>query len=429
MTSTREPGAPDAGRPAAERSTGAASAEVVIATLAAGAAWSLDELARTAVGFLDDRRDAAGEVRRRGLIGQIFERRREQRARALAGRIARRMRGFGVSRAALAKALDASTRTLRRWAALAEKDRLPAPAALGRPPKRGTRLERDQVIAQLRTAGRFVSVAELCAIAPGMSRREAAELRWRYRRSLPWHRRTFASHALRWSRPGAVWAADYTKTPLRVDGIERDVLAVRDLASGFQLLALPAEHGDAATTRKALAFLFAEHGAPLVIKSDNGSHFTAAEVRALLDAHEVLHLRSPAGTPTYNGACESGIGWLKARATQLAVGDDRDGLSAGDLVCAMDLGNEGLRRVGGTEQTPAQVWAARQPITREERAALRRAFAPHESAARVALGLPAEGQLEDDVRAAVERAAIGDALHDLGLLTTRRRSIRLPSKR
>jgi hypothetical protein len=165
------------------------------------------------------------------------------------------------------------------------------------------------------------------------------------------------------------------------------------------------------------------------MKSDNGSHFTEAGVRAVLDAYRVLHLRSPAGWPAYNGACESGIHWLKARALQFAVREGRAQISASDLSAAQALGNDLLRRACGTERTPTQVWADRQPISDDERSELLLVFARRELEARASRGHLDATPLTDDERAAVEREAISRALHERGLLTTRRRSIPLPSKR
>lgn len=222
---------------------------------------------------------------------------------------------------------------------------------------------------------------------------------------------------------------DYTEVAWRIDGKEKYVLSVRDLASGYQLLALVVEHADAETTRHALALLFAEHGPPLVVKSDNGPHFVEAGVRALLDQHHVLHLRSPAGWPAYNGACESGIHWLKARALQFAVREGRAHVSAADLSAAQALGNDRLRGLRDTERTPTQVWAGRQPISDGERSELHLAFARLELEARTSRGHLPAAQLTDDQRADVEREAISRALHERGLLSTRRRSIPLPTKR
>jgi hypothetical protein len=82
-------------------------------------------------------------------------------------------------------------------------------------------------------------------------------------------------HILHWQVPGSVWAMDFTEAPAAIDGLFPYVLAVRDLASGRQLLWLPIRAGNGQETRWALASLFALHGAPLILKSDNGSPFDA----------------------------------------------------------------------------------------------------------------------------------------------------------
>lgn len=364
--------------------------------------------------------------RRRGLPGQRVRRLLEHRARR---EVVEARSTSGLSLSAFSAALGRPERTLRQWAARhADPFDGLSPVALGRPPKRGSAADRDLVVAALGELGPFTPVRALRSLAPALARREVDELRWRYRVNM-----RVLGHAtaqvLTWHCPGAVWAMDYTEVPLRVDGAEKHVLSVRDLASGCQLLALVAERADALTTRRALEALFEEHGPPLVLKSDNGSHFVEAGVRALLDERQVLHLRSPAGWPAYNGACESGIHWLKARAFQFAILAGRKQVSAGDLGAARDLGNDRPVRLGGAERTPTQVWSARQPIMDSERLELHLAFHRLELEARSARGHHAAATLTDDQRAEVERDAISRALHERGLLSTRRRSIPLPKKR
>ena len=55
------------------------------------------------------------------------------------------------------------------------------------------------------------------------------------------------------------------------------------------------------------------YGPPLVIKSDNGSAFTAELFQDLLSEHGVTQLLSPPALPRYNGSVESGIGSMKLR--------------------------------------------------------------------------------------------------------------------
>jgi transposase InsO family protein len=113
---------------------------------------------------------------------------------------------------------------------------------------------------------------------------------------------------IRWTTPGAVWAADFTDLDDATAGGERALLFVHDLASGFVLRARPCRRKDAAGVAEALAALIAEHGAPLVLRVDNGNALHAEVVRAVLGPCGVTLLRTPNRTPSYNGACESALG-------------------------------------------------------------------------------------------------------------------------
>src|SRR5262249_39685370 len=145
-----------------------------------------------------------------------------------------------------------------------------------------------------------------------------------------------------------------------------------DLASGQQLLWLPVEAATADRTLQQLAWLFACYGAPLVLKSDNGSSFSGEVLREFLRRQEVWPLFSPPRTPAYNGACEAGIGSLKYRTAYQAERHGRtEAWASQDLETARRLANETARPRGPKGLTPAEAWARRQPISAEER----RAFA------------------------------------------------------
>jgi hypothetical protein len=111
-----------------------------------------------------------------------------------------------------------------------------------------------------------VGVPTLQAHFPGIARGELADLRRRFRRIYRRRNRRLL-HALRWDRPGAVWAIDYAEPPSPVEGQYRYLLAVRDLASGEQLAWLPVGQADAATACHLLKALFREHGdQPLLLR-------------------------------------------------------------------------------------------------------------------------------------------------------------------
>ncbi len=106
---------------------------------------------------------------------------------------------------------------------------------------------------------------------------------------------------------------DHADPPRPVDGVYPKVFQVRDLAGYQQLTWEGVPNEQAGPVMEILETLFVEHGAPLVIKADNGSPFISGDLRALLDRWGVRLLLSPPRTPRYNGSCEAGIGSMKKR--------------------------------------------------------------------------------------------------------------------
>src|SRR5262249_5054844 len=148
-------------------------------------------------------------------------------------------------------------------------------------------------------------------------------------------------HVLHWQQPGRVWAIDFAEPPLPLEGGFADLVAVRDLASGQQLLWLPVAAATAADTIAALQMLVMIYGAPLVLKMDNGAPFVAAATQALLARWGVEPLFSPPGWPAYNGAIEAGIGALKARThAQAACHGHPEVWTCADLEAAREAANE-----------------------------------------------------------------------------------------
>src|SRR5262249_37763380 len=194
----------------------------------------------------------------------------------------------GCSRQQAARLLGVRTRTLRRWEQAHRRDGLQA-RPLGRPTARSGQSRRSEVLRALAELGPGVALATLREQFSAMARAELADLLRRYRRV--WRkRRQRLLRVLHWLRPGSVWAMDFVEVPFLIDGSYKYVLAVRDLASGYVLLWLPVSEQTAAVAMAALAALFAEHGAPLVLKSDNGSGFHAELVTGLLSEAKVQPL-------------------------------------------------------------------------------------------------------------------------------------------
>jgi hypothetical protein len=255
-------------------------------------------------------------------------------------------------------------RTLARWQRRWNDSKLNT-APRGRPLRTTHVTDRNQVIHLLDALGPHVGCATLELFFPLMSRRQLRRLLQRYRRV--WRKRDrLRLHQLRWHRAGAVWAIDYTKPPAPIDNIYSSILVVRDLASGYQLLALPTTDQSAKTACDAIVPLFQQFGPPIVLKSDNVP-FRAAEFTELLDRWRVCHLPSPPRTPNYNGAAEAGIGSIKTRAHHIAAHHGRTGQwTCDDVEAARLLANATARPWGHAAPTPQTAWRRREPINPAE---------------------------------------------------------------
>jgi transposase InsO family protein len=251
-----------------------------------------------------------------------------------------------------------------------------------------------------------------------MARREIQAMLRRYRRV--WRLRNLLQ-VLDWRRPGSVWAVDFAEPPQPIEGCYPYLLAVRDLASGCQLLWLPIADETAATAIAGLRALFQQHGPPMVLKSDNGSAFIDRDFRALLKANEVAHLRSPPETPEYNGSCEAGIGSMKTRTHYEAARHGRPGAwTCDDAEGARLQANQTGRPWGPTGPTPDEGWAQRRSIGAEEHSAFAALVRAFEREARRERGHDEGARLIDSEQAALDRIAITRVLLAHGLLTLRR---------
>jgi len=266
----------------------------------------------------------------------------------------------------IARRLGVAVSTLRHWQIRWRKDRLQAHPR-GRPARRSSRDVRARALALVWLLGPGVGVPTLQAVCPSMARRELQDLLRRYRRVWRLRSRQLAP-VLHWKRAGTVWAMDFAEPPAPVDGVYRQLLAVRDLASGYQLLWLPTEDANAVTALAALDELFREHGRPLVLKTDNGSPFIAEEFQDALRGLHVWQLFSPPAWPRYNGSCEAGIGSMKTRTHHESARRGFAGQwTCDDMEAARLQANELARPWGHRGPTPIEVWKARKTISAHER--------------------------------------------------------------
>jgi len=317
-----------------------------------------------------------------------------------------------------ARRLGVVVSTLRSWQIRWRKDRL-RPRARGRPARRSARDVRARALALIWLLGPGVGVPPLQALCPSMARRELQDLLGRYRRV--WRRRfRQLAKVLHWKRAGTVWAIDCAEPPAPVDGVYGQLLAVRDLASSYQLLWLPTEEADATTVLTALQGLFREHGRPLVLKTDNGSPFIANILQDAMRRFHVWQLFSPPAWPQYNGSCEAGIGSMKTRTHHESRRRGFPGQwTCDDMEAARLQANELARPWGHLGPTPTEAWQARKPITLRDRqqfagkvqVCLRRNKTRRENASRVR---------------AARREALAQALVEHGLLEVTTRNVPKP---
>jgi transposase InsO family protein len=111
---------------------------------------------------------------------------------------------------------------------------------------------------------------------------------------------------------------DFTHPPRLIDGVFSAILNVVDLGSRQQLCWLPVLHEDLAVVQDVLRDLFEEHGAPLIIKSDNGPAFRAEAIKKVLSDWRVFPLFSPPYCASYNGVCERANQTMKLMTADVA---------------------------------------------------------------------------------------------------------------
>jgi transposase InsO family protein len=229
---------------------------------------------------------------------------------------------------------------------------------------------------------------------------------------------------LEWRRPGTVWAADFKERREPIEGRYRWILSVKDLSSRYQLAWLPVREATAEVVQATYARLFAEHGVPLVMKSDNGGAFRAGDTKRLLEAYRVFPLYSPKRCPKYNGGVERANGLLAGY--QEAVANFRGRLAGPlfeDAETARRLANDLSRPRGWQGPTASELWSERQPLSPAQWSAFQATVEQHRAEVLAQWRFPAGEPLDHDAAAAVDRRAIRDALvaHELLAIHPRRR--------
>jgi transposase InsO family protein len=299
------------------------------------------------------------------------------------------------------------------------------PRLRGRPCREVSLEERVCVEALLEETGPRLGLPTLRACCEDVPPSILGYLLADYRRRFQAEHR-LVMETLHWLRPGAVWAIDHSQPPRAIDGCYRQILAVRDLASGMQLGWTPVADATAAEVLPVLEALVLQHGPPLVLKSDNGSPFTSTMVDDWLARWRIVPLFSPVRMPRYNGACEAGIGGMKRRTELVAASYDRlVDWTCDDLFAALVWANEDHYPHGLAAGTAASRFAARPTLGAAERNTFRAAVVQSEQEL-YAAACTAGDVLTDKLRAVYHRRAVRHVLVEHDYLSITRRSIPQP---
>jgi putative transposase len=364
---------------------------------------------------------------RRGPLAQQSRRELEVQVRVRAVELGHWAHGRGLLWIEVAACIGLSPRTLGAWRCRWTRDRL-QPRPRGRRCTRSSRDQRNAVVHFINDRGPCVGLPTLRANFPAMRRSELADRLARYRTVCRRLFRTGMSR-LTWLRTGAVWAMDFVKAPELIDGRFPFLLSIMDLASRFTLLWSPVPHEDAATVLTNLDELFTQHGAPLVLKCDNGSAFLSDALKAFLTRWLVAGLYSPPRRPQYNGACERNNGCLKSQTHHAAaLTSHADWWSSEDTAAARATLNTTIRPWGHRGPTPDERWRSREPLNTEDRTSFRTLLATNQREVRLEMNHPLDAVLDHYPQAAVDRIATQRALVTQGLLKVSRRLITLPLK-
>jgi transposase InsO family protein len=360
-------------------------------------------------------------VIRRQVERQHTERRAaEQSARCQVVAACQAVQACGVAAIQVTRYLALSDRTVRRWRQ--SGDALPA-VPRGRPPQCASREDRNRVYRFLKERGASTPLAAVRAAFPQLRRADLASVLRRFKRVM---RRRAERHQsrLEWRRPGAVWAADFKERREPLEGRYGWILSMKDLGSGFQLAWQPLVEATAEAVCATYARLFAEHGPPLILKSDNGGQFKADATKGLLAADRVIPLYSPKRHPQYNGGVERANGQLAGYQEALAQYHHRPaGPTCDDAEGACQLANDLAHPQGWRGPTARQLWEERYPLTPQERAAFLATVEDRRVEVRAHWEFAPDAVLTHYPTSAVDRRAVRDALvaHDLLRIHPRRK--------
>ena len=181
-----------------------------------------------------------------------------------------------------------------------------------------------------------------------ISRRDLQVLTKAVRRELA-HQHQVELRHITWRVPGLVWSLDDAELARFADH-KLYLHQVQDLASRYKFTPWVGERVLGKNVAVHLERLFLQHGAPLVLKRDNGSNLNQQAVDDVLARYLVMPLNSPPHYPPYNGGMECAVRELKTplREKILAQGPIPDSrVQAWAEVLAHDLNHRSRSCLGG----------------------------------------------------------------------------------
>ncbi len=303
------------------------------------------------------------------------------------------LRQLGLGTTLSAAIVGVSLSTVRRWAA-AQRNGQPLRRRCGPARAVPNAAMVNKAVEMVRELRGLVGAASL-GVSTGLSRRQAAAVKQDEQTAMERERKAACTSVII-STPGIVRGFDqmYVWTH---EGW-RFPLVSADAAVPYRTSILVAEAYDEDAVLAALERDLAEGGAPLVWRRDRHSaHRTDAVVR-LLEAHGVLTLQGPAYYPRFYGQLE------RQNRDHRAWLDQGGVLPAAALQPACDRMktalNEHWRRRALGWRTPAELWNARPPITRQQRDSFRKEV--YDRAARLDRHMDHDNDLA--MRLAIEQA-------------------------
>lgn len=325
-----------------------------------GRAETIDRLLGVASGVIRGRVRASRPRRPAGEEGSGDD---DPDGRELAMKVGaeRELRAAGLPAILACAVLGASAATLRRW----RRSLVLGGQATATPaPSLATEL-REQVVALVQALRGLVGAEALRHAVPGVSRRQAAQVKRETLAEMERERKAVAERIVV-TTPGVLRGFDAMH--LATDQGTRYALVAADAAVPYRTSAAPAERYDGPSVARVLDEDFTCHGAPLVLRADRARCHAAPEVLETLRGHGVLLLQGPPRHPGYYGQLErqnrEHRAWL-AMAGRLDV-TDLDRL-CDEMLLAL---NAAWPRRTLTWRTSEEAWLAR-PALHENRTALR----------------------------------------------------------